>query len=80
MSLLGPGQQTVLAGNQIQTLILGLYYMPSPQLQVPSNRVTGSSRWYFSFTFKTKALTSVLRKQEFNPSAEIIWASVAACP
>lgn len=40
MCLLGPVHRAMLAGNQIQTLILGLYYTLSPQLWVSSNRVS----------------------------------------
>lgn len=40
MGLLGSVQWAMLAGNQIQTLNLGLYYMLSPQLWIPSNRVS----------------------------------------
>lgn len=71
MSLLGPVHQTMLAGNQIQTLILGLYYMLSPQLWFPSNRVSqGQVDGTLVLPFKTQALTLMLCKQEFNPSVE----------
>lgn len=44
--------QGALAENQIQTLILGLYYTLSPQLWVPSNivswgQVCGASDFFY---------------------------------
>lgn len=69
MGLFGPVHQTMLAGNQIQTLILGLYYMLSPQLRVPSNRVLqGQVDGALLLPFKTWALTLMLCKQELNSS------------